>query len=353
MMNSRILGVVAAASLWAPLSAQAVPKPEGCFANLQVENDLFGGGSDRHYTHGMRLSVAVPAPAQLDVAPETCLIFADQARAGGDILQNLFGKLFLIPDRTRHVEAILGQSMFTPENVKRTDLVAGDRPYAGWLYFGLALSTERDRGESRTLDNFELDIGVIGPMSFARDVQNAWHDWIGADHARGWDHQLKNEVGVLALYERKFPFPRVALGDFEAELMPSAGFALGNVYTYGSAGVTLRFGGNIPFDYGPPRIRPGLHGSSFTPAGSEGGFGWYLFAGIEGRAVARNIFLDGNTFRNSHSVEKHPFVGDLQVGLVLRFDWGNLAFTNIFRTREFDGQRENDEFGSINLSVRF
>src|SRR3546814_11015068 len=29
-----------------------------------------------------------------------------------------------------------------------------------------------------------------------------------------------------------------------------------------------------------------------------------LFAGVEGRAVLRNIFLDGNTFADSHSVDE-------------------------------------------------
>ena len=356
----RFIAAVCALAAW-PFAAMAddkaspgpSDKPGGCFANLQIENDLFGNGADRHYTHGMRLSVAVPAPAKLDTKPDTCLIFDDQARAGGDILQMLFGKLFLLPDRKRHVEAILGQSIFTPEDIRRTDLISDDRPYAGWLYAGLALSTERPRGDARMLDNFELDIGVIGPMSFAREVQTTWHELIGSPKPRGWDHQLKNEVGVLATYERKFPLPRIDLGGLEAELMPSAGVALGNVYTYGAAGMTLRLGDNVPYDYGPPRIRPGLQGSSFTPSGPEGGFGWYVFAGLEARAVARNIFLDGNTFRNSHSVDKRPLVGDLQAGFVLRFDWGSLAFTNVFRTKEFDGQREADEFGSINLSVRF
>ena len=45
------------------------------------------------------------------------------------------------------------------------------------------------------------------------------------------------------------------------------------------------------------------------------GFNWYLFAGLEGRAVFRNIFLDGNTFTDSHSVDSKHFVGDIQAGL--------------------------------------
>ncbi len=69
--------------------------------------------------------------------------------------------------------------------------------------------------------------------------------------------------------------------------------------------------------------------------------------------VGRNIFLDGNSYQNSHSVDKKYLVGDLQAGLVITFKRVRLAFTNIFRTNEFHGQNEADEFGSISASFRF
>jgi hypothetical protein len=64
--------------------------------------------------------------------------------------------------------------------------------------------------------------------------------------------------------------------------------------------------------------------------------------------------LDGNTFESSHSVDKKTFVGDLQVGLMITFyEHFRLGFTNVFRMKEFKGQKEGDEFGSINLSIRW
>ena len=80
-------------------------------------------------------------------------------------------------------------------------------------------------------------------------------------------------------------------------------------------------------------------------------------AGVEDadmvQAMGHNIFLDGNTWKNSHHVDKKPLVGDLQAGVVI--SWGRFrgSFTNVFRTREYYGQSEKDEFGSINLSVLF
>src|SRR3546814_3846176 len=39
-------------------------------------------------------------------------------------------------------------------------------------------------------------------------------------------------------------------------------------------------------------------------------FGLYHFVSAEGRLMVRNIFLDGNTFEDSHSVDKYPRVFD-------------------------------------------
>src|SRR5256885_15874840 len=72
-----------------------------------------------------------------------------------------------------------------------------------------------------------------------------------------------------------------------------------------------RIGFDLPDDYGPPRIEPGLPGTNFFEPTAA--FGWYLFAGVDGRAIARNIFLDGNTWQTSRGVEKIPLVGDLQL----------------------------------------
>lgn len=68
---------------------------------------------------------------------------------------------------------------------------------------------------------------------------------------------------------------------------------------------------------------------------------------------ARNIFLDGNTFRDSRSVDKEPLVGDLQFGIAVTWRNVRLSYTHVLRTREFKTQGEADDFGAFSLSVRF
>jgi hypothetical protein len=123
------------------------------------------------------------------------------------------------------------------------------------------------------------------------------------------------------------------------------------VLTYASAGLVLRLGNNLTADFGPPRSRPALSGSAFFEPGE--GFGWYVYAGVEGRAVARNIFLDGNTWQDSRSVERIPGVGDASLGAVAMWGSVRLAASYTFRSREFEAQPRAAQYGSLSLSARF
>ena len=77
-----------------------------------------------------------------------------------------------------------------------------------------------------------------------------------------------------------------------------------------------------------------------------------MFAVLESRAVAHNIFLDGNTWEPSHRVAKRPVVGEAQVGLSYRVGKFELRLAQTLRSREFYGQREADRFGSLTFSFR-
>ena len=312
----------------------------GPIFTIQFENDFFGGGTDRHFTHGTRLTYLTrPIPWLANAAdrlPWFDMSRAQEAPAGGHALRAR-GSLEL------------GQNIYTPEDTSDPLFIPDDRPYAGWLYLGFGLVANQG---GRRFDRIHLNIGVVGPLSLAEEVQRGWHSMLDIPVPRGWDNQLKNEPGVVLFYEqarrlcRARPWRRLSF-----DCIPHFGAALGNVFTYGSAGLSVRLGKNLTDDFGPPRIRPSLPGSSCFRPGR--GFNWYFFAGVEGRGVLRNIFLDGNTFRHSHSVSKKHWVADLQAGIAVGFRRVRITYTQILRTREFHGQDTPDQFGSLSISYHF
>jgi lipid A 3-O-deacylase len=298
---------------------------------MSWENDIFAGADD-NYTNGVRF-------AYLSAEDDIPRWLRRTSRA----------MPFFARDGHTRWHAAVGQSMFTPTDITVREAQPEERPYAGWLYGSVGVVSDT----GNRLDNLQLTLGVVGPASGAEETQEAVHDFIGADDPSGWDNQLENEPGIILTYERKwrndvFTFPGTSWG---LDFSPTIGGSLGNIYTHAAVGGVLRFGQDLPSDYGPPLISPNLPGSDFFVPTSK--FGWYVFTGLEGRAVARNIFLDGNTFENSPSVDKYPLVGGAQVGIAFTFDDIRVAYTHVFRTREYQNQPENDAFGAFTVSYRF
>jgi lipid A 3-O-deacylase len=321
-----LLGSVAARADVVP---EAISDDSRGAFTLLFENDIFGAqGNDRHYTQGLRFS------------------YLTREERVWDWVRNGARALPFYPDGGRiRATYSLGQNLYTPEDISTLDLVEDDRPYAAWLYAAVGLVADT----RHSLDAVEFSVGVVGPAALGEELQSWVHGIIDSPDPQGWHNQLHNELTLQLFYERKWR-RAWAWAPLQFDATPHVGGALGNVFIQGAVGGTLRVGTDLPVDYGPPRIRPSLPGSEFFVPSKN--LSAYLFGGVEGRAVARTIFLDGNTFGGSHSVEKNPLVGDFQGGLALVVLRVRLAFTYVYRTREFVGQNEADSFGAFTLSVR-
>lgn len=198
-----------------------------------------------------------------------------------------------------------------------------------------------------------LSLGVVGPSALGEQTQDFVHDVVGSKDPQGWDEQLENEPALLLTVEQRWLVTSQQFAGQRIDAAPHVGMALGNVFTHAAAGVTFRFGEPPQFDYGPPRIQPSTPGSGYFENSGDEVFSWYVFAGIEGRTVARNIFLDGNTFEDSPSVDKNIFVADLSGGIVFTVGDLRLAYTHVIRSQEFDGQSGPSVFGGFSVGYRF
>lgn len=303
------------------------------------ENDSILFDSDRYYTQGLQFSYLGS-----DLHP------GSDWNAPFNFMSN---NLSLFPSdaatKSRRYEILFGQQIYTPDNIHINPPDSDDRPYAGWLYTGVGMIQDTNR---RELDHLELLIGVVGPAALGRQAQNDWHQFIGVQQAAGWDAQLHNEPGVMISYEHKWRLLQPLGSGYAVDFIPEVGGTVGNVMTYGEISAMMRFGRNLEADYGPQRIRPSLSGTSYFNADYlDGPFGFYFYLGAQGRAVARNIFLDGNSFQDSANVDKKVFVGDLSGGLSLF--WSNAAKLDMnvtYRSKEFNDQEKDFKYAGFNLS---
>ena len=324
--------------------AQVSPEAQKAWTfSAYFENDLFSH-TDQHYTNGTKLSWISPdltSYAESDKLPDWSL--------------PLIHRLPFInePGLQRNIALSIGQNMYTPKDTSRQDLIEDDRPYAGWTYFGVAFHSK----SGRRLDSMEIQLGIVGPESFAEQTQKFVHSARGIDRPNGWDNQLKNEPGLNIIYERKWRLFEAKQG-LGFDTITHLGGSVGNVSTYANTGIEARFGWNIPSDFGVSLIRPA--GETNAPVDEQDprffgirGFSLHFFVSVDGRAVLRDISLDGNTFTDSHSVDKKHFVADIAAGISVIFYRFKLSYAQVFRTKEFKGQQNEHTFGSITFSFTY
>ena len=332
--------------------------------NLFLENDLFSE-TDQNYTSGIRLSWVSPDIAdyvETDQLPgwvkriNRRLRFFHRIHQRGDSLTASEAAPETAPatmsnELERNVTLSLGQVLYTPTDPTRTDLIEDDRPYGGWLFLGLGYQTR----SNRQLDTLEVRLGVVGPAARGKEAQDLAHDLLGFDEFQGWDNQLRNEPGVVAVWEHKRKRRRTNPNTrFGMDMIAHGGLALGNVRAHLNMGAEFRLGWALPDDFGTSAIRPG--GDNSTPNAAwhltrERKWGLHVFAGFDVRLVGRDIFLDGNTFKKSHSVTRETFVVDAAVGLSAIYGGVKISYAHIFRSREFARQDHSHAYGSLAFSM--
>lgn len=247
----------------------------------------------------------------------------------------------------------LTNQIFTPTDTQATELIVDDRPYAGWTYFEAGIH----KSSSRHLVSFLMKVGVVGEASFSEDLQNGVHRIIGNKTVKGWHNQLNNELGINAKVTHKWLFETKSLDRYGVSFVPFILGELGNIAINATAGASWRFGYNIPKDFGVSSIDIGadpgipIYDEYANMKKKSTSFSFNVLAA--GSAVARDIFLDGNTFSDSHSVEKKNFVGYIGFGFTLRYDKFVFDFIEIHNSKKFKKETKGHGVGTMVFSWLF
>lgn len=297
---------------------------------VRWENDTFGG-TDRFYTDGASLSVMHTGAGWLGFLADWLPWGSGRRCVGYDFGQVMItsgDKLMPVPD---------------PK----------DRPYAGILFAGISLHVD----EGNHYNGLKFITGVVGPLSFAEETQKEVHRWVGSDQPQGWDYQLHNESIFNLVYEHRRKYVLLgAQGGWCAEALPSGAVMLGNVLTQGQIGGQLRVGYRVPDDFGATLMRGMGHlppARRATDPSENPRWGAYGYGGVHGNLVLHNITLDGNTWEDSRSVEKELLLPVAEVGLMLATGCWTTGFSYVFLGQEFEGQKDNAQFGAFTISRVF
>jgi hypothetical protein len=339
------------ASLVPAAGLRAEPSDE---VRLYLENDSllnpFESRTDRYYTHGtrverFRLDRGLGARFLPGVShSDWCRLICGKGARRGVVDSGI----------------AVGQNMYTPANILIAEPQPQDRPWGGFLYASriARVSYKQSSLRAQRQDRFEVGVGVVGPASLAAETQIEFHRLIGADRPAGWANQLRNEPVLQLRYDTALRWPEDDRG--HADLIPRVRANLGNVQTSIEAEITGRIGWNLS-GFGADTIV-----AAFAPeetADSRRSSRWRrggnLFVRGGVKAIARNIFIDGNSFvRDEIRVRRTPVVPEIGAGFELNLIRNfSLTFQFVHRRSEFrsrSGRRAPaQEFGSVNLVWMF
>ncbi|HTI71275.1 MAG TPA: lipid A deacylase LpxR family protein, partial [Candidatus Limnocylindria bacterium] len=322
-MYSRSTGAVIIASFLTalPLAIHAEGELHSAWSTVWVENDLVVK-TDRHYTSGAKVAyLNSERPVDSDAA---------EAAVGR-----------WLPDFGLQTTAIrwgiaLSQDIYTPADIQALIPPPDDRPYAGYLYTTLYLQKRGRTGRgTEELDQWSLDLGIVGPPALGELAQNTVHRLRGFDTAKGWGSQLHTEPAVNLHYLRTLRYTTSIGQGLQADFLPQYGVTGGTTYDFAEVGGQVRLGWNLADDFGRrcnQETLPGAGGRSDTDGH---GFSIYGLLGLDGRAVAHNTLLEGNLFQESRSVKIRHFVGEVKAGVGLGWGRWELAYIQSLRSKEY------------------
>jgi lipid A 3-O-deacylase len=325
------IGLVAAAL---PAAADEAVDEEHWRVVFELENDVLVD-RDRHYTSGVFLSALAPSTWVPDWIGAAAIVLPPYDDDPSDLR---WGFAF-------------GHEIYTPSTSEAKEVIPDDRPYAGYLYLRFELHRDRYRDVAKKipfLDSLSIDLGVVGPAALGKEFQDLFHVIFPSPNFRGWDNQLENEFALVLRRERHWRIPGEPIeivGGIGVDAIANLTAELGNVRTAGTLGLTLRAGWRLPSDFGQGR---------FSPRDDwDQGFRLFVFAGAELSGVARDIFLDGNTFRDSHDVDKNAMVIRAPFGIAIARGRVRSSLSVIWKSEEFDGQDDADLYGNLSIVVDY
>lgn len=315
-------------------------KSTGNSANLYIENDsrsLGGPGSDQAYSNGFRISYVMSE----EIQPALFKLLTNWS----DYL-----KKELTKSKTNYGVSLAHQ-IFSPNNIIEENLNVNDRPYAGWLNLGFSVHF-KNKNHDHLLS---LNLGMIGSNAMGEEVQNNFHRLIDTPEGKGWKNQLHSELTLQLYYQQRLRFFELfSKSNKFFEIIPYYGAGFGNVAIESHVGGIIRYGINLPDDFGPTRDSAN-EGDTMVTANQriDNKTSLYVFSGVRGIASLRNIFLDGNTFEESHRVHKYPFLFETDFGFGTKIQRIDFIWRFVTRSPEFKEQSHFNSFASISFSYLF
>ncbi len=304
------------------------------YFGVSFENDIFFD-EDHLYTHGTFVYWGYHDRHALDrTTLPSWMSFLTQ-----------YTYLANVPNKRHDISYSVGQIIQTPVEHKQPECQQDDVPFAG--LFGW-------KGRVQSFDNviddqIGLTLGAVGPISEAKFTQTVIHKGLHLGESKGWENQLANELVVRLDTLRKWRLYEKSFYGTQVDFITGGGGGVGNLKSDISAGLTARWGTSLQKSYASAPLFTTQQFDGLKPSP----FGWYLFTNITGSYVFNDIFMDGNTFKDSRSVDLINDQYALSFGAMVNiYNW-NVIYSSVLFSDQYKTQIYRSRFGALTITYQF
>ncbi|MEO8253955.1 MAG: lipid A deacylase LpxR family protein [Flavobacterium sp.] len=245
-------------------------------------------------------------------------------------------------------EIRIGQYMYTSKGIFKEKENWFDRPFAGY-FFGQFENTSFYSNEN--IFKKYIQIGYVGPNSFAKQVQSSTHKLFNYAVFEEWEYQIRNTLGLQTYFMFSKPFLKsIATKRIDFQWQSEA--KLGTVFTALSTGFVARIGIRKLVSISDSNFYGASLSSNKNPLESE----FYFYLAPSFNYQLYDATIQGSLFNNKSPVtfDLKPFRFNAEAGLRYRKNNLNLSYAFVYRGKEVDFYRNTGYFyGSIGVSYLF
>lgn len=255
-----------------------------------------------------------------------------------NLRKNPINKILLNPKKTENKYGISIEHIgFTPFNIKSPNIQFGDRPFAATIMLkSFAIATDTIH-KSRLISS--MNVGLIGPGAFGKEMQVAIHEATGNTIPEGWQNQIKNDI--VLNYEVSYEKQLVSYRNLFS-LQTNTRLRLGTLFTNAGFGLTTTFG---------------IVNSPFSSSKNKRKFAIYGYAQSMVNIIGYDATLQGGIFNNKSPYtisnnEIERFTAQADFGLIMQTRTLYFEYARALITREFEVGKSS-KWGGIKVGFRF
>lgn len=284
------------------------------YFRFNYDNDYFAS-RDQDYTQGYSFEMVSP-----------------------NLQKNPINKILFNPKKSENKYGISIEHIgFTPFNIKSPNIQLDDRPFAAAIMlksFVIATDTLR---KSRLISS--MNIGLIGPGAFGKEMQVAIHEATGNTIPEGWRNQIKNDI--VLNYEISHEKQLIQYRNLFA-LSTNTRLRLGTLFTNVGAGLTTTFG---------------IVNGPFSSIKTKKRFSMYGFAQSMVHIIGYDATLQGGIFnkKSPYTISNSDIervTAQANYGVIIQTRTLYFEYSRMLITREFETSKSS-KWGGIKIGFRF